>query len=122
MCDFSPLILTLTFDQYNSRFGVWGPRRLLRGFQFHSPSREDSRMGRRRRAFLSDTGPLRLIAGSLIFLRPARSLSSTRGSVEWIIREGSGRRSSGCVGLLVGVPLHLIDRFSADALEHFPGL
>ena len=25
------------------------------------------------------------------------------------------------VGLLVGVPLHLIDRFSADALEHFPG-
>jgi hypothetical protein len=21
----------------------------------------------------------------------------------------------------VGVPLHLIDRFSADALEHFPG-
>jgi len=41
--------------------------RLLRGFQFHSPSREDSRMGRRRRAFLSDTGPLRLIAGSLIF-------------------------------------------------------
>ena len=25
------------------------------------------------------------------------------------------------VGLFVGVPLHLIDRFSADALEHFPG-
>ena len=25
------------------------------------------------------------------------------------------------VRLLVGVPLHLIDRFSADALEHFPG-
>ena len=30
--------------------------------QFHPPSRKDSRM-----AFLSDTGPLRLIAGSLTF-------------------------------------------------------
>ena len=30
----------LTFDLYNSRFGVWGPRRLLRGFQFHPPSRK----------------------------------------------------------------------------------
>ena len=59
----------LTFDLENSRFGVWvwGPRRLLRGFQFHPPSRKYSRMGRRRRAFLSDTGPLRLIAGSLTF-------------------------------------------------------
>ena len=58
---------TLTLDLENSRFGVWvwGSRRLLRGFQFHPPSRKDSRMARRRRAFLSDTGTLRLIAGSL---------------------------------------------------------
>ena len=50
-----------TFEIYvveNSRFGVWvwDPRRLLRGLQFHPPLSEDSRMGRRRRAFLSDTG------------------------------------------------------------------
>ena len=32
----------LTFDLENSRFGVWvwGPRRLLRGFQFSPPSRK----------------------------------------------------------------------------------
>ena len=49
-------------------------RRLLRVFHFFTPpslSRKDSRMGRRCRVFLSDTGPLRLImrliAGSLIF-------------------------------------------------------
>jgi hypothetical protein len=56
----------LTFDLENSRFGVWvwGPRRLLRGFQFSPPSRKIaawSGMGRRRRAFLSDAGPLRFI-------------------------------------------------------------
>jgi hypothetical protein len=67
----------LTFHLKNSRFGfgfgIWGMdrygvRRLLRGFQFHPPSRNSrSRMDRRRRALLSDTGPLRLIAGSLTF-------------------------------------------------------
>ena len=57
----------LTFNLENSRFGVWGPRRLLCGFQFSSPLSEDSRMGRRCRVFLSDTGPLRLIDGSLTF-------------------------------------------------------
>ena len=66
------MLVSLTFDLENSRFWgwVWGPRGLLRGFQLHPPSRkdcEDSRMGRRRRALLSDTGPLRLIAGSLVF-------------------------------------------------------
>ncbi len=30
----------MTFNLENSRFGVWGPRRLLRGFQFHPPSRK----------------------------------------------------------------------------------
>ena len=44
----------MTFDLENSRFGVWGPRGFLRGFQFHPPSREDGRMDRRLRALLSD--------------------------------------------------------------------
>ena len=49
--------LLLTFDLYDrlDLGGVWGPRRLLRGFQFHPPFREDGRMDRRRTALLSDT-------------------------------------------------------------------
>ena len=49
------MLVSLTFDLEHSRVGgwVWGPRGLLRGFQFHPPSRKDSRMDRRRRALLS---------------------------------------------------------------------
>ncbi len=48
-------------------YGV--PVGFFTGFSFIPPlgSRKDSRMGRRRRDLLSDTGPLRLIAGSLTF-------------------------------------------------------
>ena len=37
---FVTFVLWLTFDLEDSRFGVWGPRRLLHGFQFHPPSRK----------------------------------------------------------------------------------
>ena len=81
-------------------------------------------MDRRRRAFLSDTGPLRLIAGSLTFPQTSelrahlvQLVVQLSGLFERVQAEGA----AGVVGLLVGVPLHLIDRFSADALEHFPG-
>ena len=44
---FCPL---LTFNLENSRFGVWGPRRLLRGFQFH-PSQKIERSARQKIQF-----------------------------------------------------------------------
>ena len=81
------MLVSLTFDLENSRFGgwVWGPRGLLRGFQLHPPSRkdcEDSRMGRRRRALLSDTGPLASVrqspSQSQIYRRLSADISSER--------------------------------------------
>ena len=80
-------------------------------------------MDRRRRAFLSDTGrlsdALRLIAGSLI----SDISSERRAHLVQLVVQLSGLfervQAEGAAGirLLVGVPLHLTDRFSADALE-----
>ena len=53
------------------------------------------------------------LPGRLVFVQLVVQLS---GLFERVQAEGAAG-----VGLLVGVPLHLIDRFSADALEHFPG-
>ena len=89
-------------------------------------------MGRRRRALLSDTGPLASVrqsqSQSQIYRRLSADISSERRAhlVQLVVQlsglfERVQAEGAAGVGLLVGVPLHLIDRFSADALEHFPG-
>jgi hypothetical protein len=110
------MLVSLTFDLENSRFGgwVWGPRGLLRGFQFHPPSRKYSRMGRRRRALLSDTGPLASVrqsqSQSQIYRRLSADISSERRAhlVQLVVQlsglfERIQAKGAAGVGLLVGV-------------------
>ena len=114
----------LTFDLENLRSGVCGvPVGFFAGFRLDSPL---SALGRQPHG-PSPSGLSLRHGASQTYRRLSDISSERRAHLVQLVVQLSGLfervQAEGAAGvpLLVGVPLHLIDRFSADALEHFPG-